>query len=163
HRRAPAAADCTRRRRQASARDVATGRGYQGRGPVTRCWRPRTTVHDPRRAGLPTVPVTVFVVASVVSGIVTGAYQYRRIWTPLQRQYLWASLRSGVAFTPAGTYDLLQLVDKGPRRLAVDDDVVPMTLGTADPVFVLTETAQQAGRTQLAWQSGTYSHAAIHR
>jgi hypothetical protein len=107
--------------------------------------------------------MTAFVIAGVLSGALAAAYQYHRVWTPLQRWYLWAYVRSGIALTSEGTYDVLQLVDTNERRPAVDDDVVPMTLGTADPVFVLTEAAQHAGRTQLAWQAASYPHAAFHQ
>jgi hypothetical protein len=96
------------------------------------------------------------------SAVLTAVYQYRG-WTPLQRQYLWAYVRSGIAFTSDGTYDVLQLVDQRGRRPALDEEVLPMTLGAADPVFVLTEAARHAGVRQLAWRTDRYPHATLHR
>jgi hypothetical protein len=108
------------------------------------------------------VSLLIFVIASGASAALTTAYQYRG-WTPLQRQYLWAYVRSGIAFTSDGTYDVLQLVDRTGRRPALDEEVVPVTIGAADPVFLLTEAAQHAGVRQLAWRTDRYPHATLHR
>lgn len=112
----------------------------------------------------PTVPLLAFLVMAALTGTTTTVYRYHRLWTPLQRHYLRAYTRSGLAVTAAGTYEVLQLTDKGVRRPAVDDDVLLVTVGsTTDPAFALTETARQAGRTQLGWQAVVYPHAALHR
>jgi hypothetical protein len=109
------------------------------------------------------VPLVFFVLAGVVSAVVTTTYRYQRTWTSLEGRYLWTYLRSGLALTSTGTYDMLELTDHTGRRLAGDGDVVLVTVGTADPVFALTDAAQQAGLTQLAWQTEAYPHAALHR
>jgi hypothetical protein len=64
--------------------------------------------------------------------------------------------------TSRGSYDLLQLVDKNHARLALDSEVVLVTIGADEPTFTLTHDAERAGAKDLAWQQGTYPHAAVH-
>jgi hypothetical protein len=54
-----------------------------------------------------------------------GAHRFARVWTPLQRQYLWSYVWSAVAISRSGSYELLVIVDQTTRRMALDADIVP--------------------------------------
>jgi len=93
------------------------------------------------------------------------AYQYLATWTPLQRWYIGAYVRSaliaGLGVTGTGHYRLLHVTDDRGSRLALDDEVRPAAMPAGLP-FVLTGQAVRAGDRQLAWNDGPYRHAALH-
>src|SRR5580765_2733501 len=77
---------------------------------------------------------------AVVSVIGLGQYRYSR-WTPLQRFYLPAYVRStmldALGVTKPGRYALLTVLDRRGSRLAVDADV-EATPGSSGDAFSLT-------------------------
>ena len=108
------------------------------------------------------VPMRLQVVVALLSASAIATYRYRHVWTPLQRRYFTAYVRSGLALTARGSYDLLQLIEKKQARLALDGEVVLVMVGADEPQFALAHDAEQAGARDLAWQEGTYSHKAVH-
>lgn len=103
---------------------------------------------------------------AIVAAVATQAYQIAFSWTPLQRWYLSAYVRSvvigGLGVTATGHYRLLQVTDRsGSRRFALDEEVRPAT-GAAGLPFRLTEPAVRIGDRQLVWQTVSYAHAPLH-
>jgi hypothetical protein len=115
----------------------------------------------------PAWTLTTLLVA-LLSGVAIGAYRYARIWTPLQRSYISSYLRSqvmgGLGVATRGHYRLLQVVDGRSTRLALDDEVHPVTTATGETTFALTEAmaAVRLGDRRLVWQDAAYPHAALH-
>jgi hypothetical protein len=114
-------------------------------------------------------PVWTFValLLALMSGIGVAEYRYTEAWTPLQRFYLTAYLRSALAsqvgLTRSGRYRLLTIVGRHGRVLALDDhDVEPTTDSVGVPTWELTDRAVKAGDTQLLWLDGQYDHAKLH-
>jgi hypothetical protein len=103
---------------------------------------------------------------AVVAGTAIGSYQYAATWTPLARWYLPSYLRSavmaGLGVTTTGRYRLLQVVGGTGSRLALDEEVRPVTTDTGQATFALTETAVHLGDRQLAWQDRSYNHQQLH-
>jgi Type IV secretion-system coupling protein DNA-binding domain len=104
-------------------------------------------------------------VLAALGGLAMGIYQHERTWTPLQRWYLSAYLRSaiakGLAFESA-RYELLYVVHRNETRLAFDADVEPVTTASGEPSFALSEVAYAAGVRRLHWRGGQYRHDRIH-
>src|SRR5262252_8831182 len=105
-------------------------------------------------------------VAALLAVVAIQAYQIAFSWTPLQRWYLSAYVRSGVigglGVTATGHYRLLQVTDRrGSNRLALDEEVRPAT-GVAGIRFTLTEPAVRVGDRQLVWQNVSYAPAPLH-
>ena len=113
-------------------------------------------------------PRPVWTMAALIAALLTaGAVQTHaclRTWTPLQRWYLSAYLRSGLiaglGFTGAGQYRLLHVVDRTGNRLALDDEITPAP--SAGMPFQLTDAAVLAGDRALVWQDERYPHPALH-
>jgi type IV secretory pathway TraG/TraD family ATPase VirD4 len=105
-------------------------------------------------------------VIALLTGAAVQTYVCRETWTPLQRWYLSAYLRSGLitglGFTSAGQYRLLHVVDRTGNRLALDDEVLPAPMLAGMP-FRLTDAALRAGDRALVWQDERYRHPALHR
>ena len=85
-------------------------------------------------------------VGAIVAAVAIQAYQIAFSWTPLQRWYLSAYVRSSVigAFgvTATGHYRLLQVIDRtGSKRLALDEEVRPATSATPPPPIARRPTA----------------------
>ena len=103
---------------------------------------------------------------AITSGILVGGYRYQRTWTPLQRLYLSAYLRSALAPIVAarGRYELLEVADRSNPggRLALDEEVTPFT-ENGDAMFRLSEAGRAAGDHRLAWRQVSYNHEAFHR
>jgi hypothetical protein len=104
--------------------------------------------------------------AALASALAIEAYQHAVHWTPLQRWYLSAYLRSavlgGFGVTATEHYRLLQVIDRtGNKRLALDDEVRPATTATRLP-FALTEAAVRAGDRQLIWRDLSCAHEPLH-
>jgi len=105
-------------------------------------------------------------VTALLAAVAVQAYQIAFSWTPLQRWYLSAYVKSGVigglGVTATGHYRLLQVIDRrGSNRLALDEELRPATSATGLP-FMLTETAARIGDRQLVWQTVSYGHAPLH-
>jgi type IV secretory pathway TraG/TraD family ATPase VirD4 len=100
-----------------------------------------------------------------LSAAAVQTYHVARTWTPLQRWYLSAYVRSaamaGVSLTGAGRYVLLHVVDARGHRLALDDEIEAVP-ATADMPFRLTDQARQAGARGLIWHDTRARHAALH-
>ena len=112
----------------------------------------------------PVWTMTVLVVA-ILTAAAIQAYAYLGTWTPLQRWYLSAYLKSGLiaglGFTSAGQYRLLHVVDRTGNRLALDDEVAPAPTVAGVP-FRLTDAAVREGDRALVWRDERYRHAAFH-
>src|SRR2546428_11199312 len=92
-------------------------------------------------------------VVAISGGAAIGAYRCSTAWTPLQRLFLSPYLRSEFASALAlttGRYRLLQVIDRKGSRLPLDEEVRPLTAGTAEPAFGLTDLGGQAGELRLA-------------
>lgn len=98
------------------------------------------------------VPFRVLLVAALLGGVAIAAYRYAAVWTPLQRRYLFAYVRSAVAVTARGEYDLWQVIDRHGTRLAPDEELVSVTTASGETSFALADTAVKAGATRLVWQ-----------
>jgi type IV secretory pathway TraG/TraD family ATPase VirD4 len=103
--------------------------------------------------------------AALLTAGAVQTYACLRTWTPLQRWYLSAYLRSGLiaglGFTGAGQYRLLHVLDRTSSRLALDDEVTAAPTVAGMP-FRLTDAAVGAGDRTLVWQDVRYRHPAIH-
>ena len=120
---------------------------------------------DGGRSGEPAQPITVIVLlaATVSSAAGIAVYRYAEVWTPLERQYLWSYIWSGLGVTTTGSYDLLYMVDRQGTRLALDEELVTVTTANGQTSFALSEAAAQAGATRLEWKQEPCPHAALHR
>jgi hypothetical protein len=90
-------------------------------------------------------------------------------WTPLQQFYLSAYVRSALASTLAlrtGRYRLLLMENRrGNRRgtrLAIDEEVIPISTSTGEATFALSELARQARTGRLVWRDSVVGHARLH-
>src|SRR5437773_87397 len=96
---------------------------------------------------------------ALLSAVAIVAYRYATIWTPLQRCYVSPYLRSqlmgSLGFTTTGHYRLLQVLDRTGSRLALDDEVRPVTTASGETTFALTEAAMHIGDRQLVWQDAS--------
>lgn len=95
-----------------------------------------------------------------------ASWQYAVRWTPLQRVYLGAYVRSGLmetlGFTTAGRYRLLYVVTPTGPRLALDEEVRRAADRTAEASLVLTDIAEQTGVHGPVWEEASYAHTALH-
>ena len=109
-------------------------------------------------------PVTLIVmlIIAFVSAAGIAEYRYAEVWTPLQRRYLPSYVRSALALTTTGRYDLVQVVDRTGSRLALDEELVSVTTAAGETSFALSDAAVKAGATRLVWQRQSYTHAALH-
>src|SRR3989442_12430515 len=97
------------------------------------------------------VPVWLMsvILLALASGIGIWWVRQTFVWTPLQRFYLSAYTRSAIASSlaiPTGRYRLLLMENRRGSRLAIDEEVVPISSPTGDTTFALSELARQAGR-----------------
>jgi hypothetical protein len=85
-------------------------------------------------------------------------YSYYRVWTPLQRFYFSAYVRSQILMrfgVSAGTYQLLTIKDAKATRPAIDTDVAL----ARDRTLVLSKKSVQAGALELMYDSpGRYDN-----
>lgn len=82
-----------------------------------------TVVRSP--AWLPSI-----LVAACLSAGVIAAARYAHVWTPLQRQYFWSYVWSGLAVTERGSYRLLTGADRQWAAQYQPGDVVRYTRGS---------------------------------
>ena len=105
------------------------------------------------------------VLLAVVSVAAICAYRYAYVLTPLQKFYLTTyirtELREGIGFK-TGRYSLLNVVDRRGSRLALNEEVVPVTTTTGEATFSLTDEAVRTGDQRLVFQQGQYDNAKLH-
>jgi type IV secretory pathway TraG/TraD family ATPase VirD4 len=100
---------------------------------------------------------------ALLSVVAICAYRYERVWTPLERFYLAQYLASGTnPIRNSSRYLLLNVVDKKGSRLALDEEVTPITTQSGENTFALTDEAVKAGDARLEWQRGQYDNAKVH-
>ena len=106
------------------------------------------------------------VLLAVVSVAAICAYRYAYVLTPLQRFYLKTYIRSGlrteIGISKTDRYVLLNVVDRRGSRLALNEEVVPVTTATGEATFSLTDEAVRMGDQRLEWQQGQYDNAKLH-
>ena len=109
-----------------------------------------------------TIAIVLLAVASVAA---ICAYRYAYLLTPLQKFYLTtymrSGLRAGIGFK-SGRYALLNVVDRRGSRLALNEEVVPVTTATGEVTFSLTDEAVSMGDQRLIFQQGQYDNAKLH-
>jgi hypothetical protein len=104
-------------------------------------------------------------VLALASGVGLWLFRQTFIWTPLQQFYLSAYARSAVASSlgiRTGRYRVLLMENGRGRRLAIDDEVVPIAVSTGETTFALSALAREAASGRLAWQDLVYDHARFH-
>jgi len=109
-----------------------------------------------------TMAALLLAVASVAA---ICAYRYAHVLTPLQRFYLTTYVRSGLRAEigfKTGRYALLSIVDKKGRRLALDEEVMPVKADTGESTFALTKAAVKLSDRRLVWEQGQYDNAGLH-
>jgi hypothetical protein len=105
------------------------------------------------------------ILLAIASGTAVWVYRQAFVWTPLQRFYLSAYARSALAGSlgiRSGRYRVLMVTNRRGSRLAIDDEVVPVTTAAGEVTFALSELGQQAGRGRLALRDVSYYHAGFH-
>lgn len=103
---------------------------------------------------------------AIVSVAVICVYRYAYVLTPLQHFYLTTyircGLRSQINLSRTGRYLMLNVVDGKGTRLALDEEVMPVTTTTGDKTFALTEEAVKAGDKRIVFQQVQYDNAKLH-
>lgn len=95
------------------------------------------------------------VVAALLVPLLMLLGQYKRQWTPLERQYLLTYLFTDEAGT--GQYRLLTVRYPTGRRMALDGDIIPAAATSGIPPqyvipFALSEQAKHVGARSLEWE-----------
>jgi hypothetical protein len=113
------------------------------------------------------VPVWLMsvILLALASGI--GVWWVRQVlvWTPLQQFYLSAYVRSAFASSLAiqtGRYRLLLMENRRGSRLAIDEEVVPISTPSGEMNFALSDLARQAGSGRLVWRDRVVGHDRLH-
>ncbi|MGH9711306.1 MAG: hypothetical protein ACRD37_12245, partial [Candidatus Acidiferrales bacterium] len=102
---------------------------------------------------------------ALVSVAAICAYRYSYVLTPLQRFYLTTYIRSGLRAEigfKTGRYALLNVVDRKGSRLALNEEVMPVTTATGENTLALTQAAVKLGDRRLLWEQGQYDNAELH-
>lgn len=105
------------------------------------------------------------ILLALASGIGVWWVRQTLVWTPLQRFYLSAYTRSALASSLAiqtGRYRLLLMQNHRGSRLAIDEEVIPISTPTGETNFALSEIARQAGSGRLVWRDLMVNHARLH-
>jgi type IV secretory pathway TraG/TraD family ATPase VirD4 len=105
------------------------------------------------------------VLVALVSGIGMWWVRQAFVWTPLQQFYLSAYVRSALASSLAiqtGRYRLLLMESRRGSRLAIDEEVVPVSTSSGEMNFVLSGLARQAGSGRLVWRDLVVNHRRLH-
>ncbi len=124
----------------------------------------RTTEAGKWQRAVPVWFISVIVLA-LASGIGVWWIRQTFVWTPLQQFYLSAYTRSAMASSLAiqtGRYRLLLMDNRRGSRLAIDEEVVPISSATGDTTFALSQLAQQARSGDLVWRDLVVNHARLH-
>jgi len=113
------------------------------------------------------VPVWFMGVVLLALAAGAGTWWVREtfVWTPLQRFYLSAYVRSALAGSlglQTGRYRLLLMENRRGSRLAIDEEVVPIASPVGETRVALSELARQAGSGRLVWHDLVYGHARLH-
>lgn len=113
------------------------------------------------------VPVWFLSVILLAFGSGVGVWWLRQtfVWTPLQQFYLSAYARSALASSLAiqtGRYRLLLMENRRGSRLAIDEEVVPISTPTGETNVAPSELAHQAGSGRLVWRARMVDHARLH-
>jgi type IV secretory pathway TraG/TraD family ATPase VirD4 len=113
------------------------------------------------------VPVwfTSVILLAVASGIGVWWLRQTFLWTPLQQFYLSPYARSALASSlaiPNGRYRLLLMENRRGTRLAIDEEVTPISTPAGDTNFGLSALARQAGSGRLAWRDLVVNHARLN-
>src|SRR5262245_22999767 len=159
HRGGDAAPHRARRPRQAPAgrspaehHDAEGSMSYEwGRAPESGKWQ----------RAVPVWFMSVILLA-LASGIGVWWVRQAFVWTPLQQFYLSAYARSALASSLAirtGRYRLLLMENRRGSRLAIDEEVVPISTPAGETNFALSDLARQAGSGRLAWRDLVVNHA----
>ena len=110
-----------------------------------------------------TIAALLFAAATVAA---ICAYRYAYVLTPLQRFYLKPYIRSGlhteIGVSKTDRYVLLNVVDRHGSRLALNEEVVPITTATGQATFSLTDEAVRMGDQRLVFQQGQYDNTNLH-
>lgn len=103
---------------------------------------------------------------AVISMAAICAYRYAYVLTPLQQFYLKTYIRSGlrseINLSKTDRYVLLNVVDRKGSRLALDEEVIPVTTASGETTFALTNEAVRMGDRLLLFQQGQYDNARLH-
>jgi type IV secretory pathway TraG/TraD family ATPase VirD4 len=105
------------------------------------------------------------ILLAVASGVGVWWVRQNFVWTPLQQFYLSAYARSALASSLAirtGPYRLLLMENRRGSRLAIDEEVVPISTATGEATFALSELARQARSGRLVWRDLVVNHARLH-
>jgi hypothetical protein len=116
----------------------------------------------PKSAHAWAITTGLLAIAAFVS---ISSYRYRYTLTPLQRFYIETYFRSGfrtaIGFK-TGRYTLLNVADKKGTRLALDEEVVPVTTTKGEATFALSDTAVMAGDKRLVFLQAEYNNGKLH-
>ena len=110
----------------------------------------------------PAVPLRLVAAVALLVGAGIAWYRYVAVWTPLQRHYLGAYVRSAAAFTPGGAYAVGRVIEAKTSRLVTDDDLVTVTSAAGETTFALSAAATRAGAAGLVWQEDFYEQTGMH-
>ena len=104
---------------------------------------------------------------ALLNAVAVEVYQVATTWSPLQRAYASAYVRTAVMaamdVSSSGRYRVLYVVDgRGTDRLALDADVRPVTAQHAGQPFELSDPDVRTGDRALVWREGAYRHGALH-
>jgi hypothetical protein len=104
------------------------------------------------------------VLLSFIACLGIEGFHYMKVWTPLERHYLPAYLRSQIAgvVRDNGWYTLLQVVTRKGTRLALDSNIVPAVSESGENTFALTKEALKQGALRLESQRGYYNNVGMH-
>jgi type IV secretory pathway TraG/TraD family ATPase VirD4 len=114
------------------------------------------------------VPVWFMSVILLAGANGVGVWWLRQtfVWTPLQQSYLSAYARSALASSlgiQTGRYRLLLMENRGGSRLAIDEEVVPISTQTGETNFALSELARRAGSGRLVWRDLVVNHSRLRK
>lgn len=106
----------------------------------------------------------LLLVLSILAGVGVGCLRYEFAWTPLERHYLPIYVGSQIAgaIRQNGRYTLLELVTRKGSRLALDDEVAPVTTESAAKTYSLTDEAEKQGALRLEWKRDLYDNNKLH-
>jgi hypothetical protein len=113
------------------------------------------------------VPVSFMSVVLLALAAGAGTWWIRQtfVWTPLQRFYFSAYARSALASSlplRTGRYRLLLMENRRGSRLAINEEVVPISSPMSETTFGLSDLAREAGSGRLGWRDLVVNRARLH-